>query len=307
LLNSPLVSVIVPNYNHAPYLRERIDSILNQTFQDFELILLDDCSTDDSRDILRSYQNHPKVSHVVLNEQNTGNTFLQWHRGINLAQGELIWMAESDDVAEAQLLETLAGELAANTAAVVAFCHSQMIDKDGQPMTLNWHKHGSNGQTLTYDGTWYLRHRMLVRNQIYNASMAVFRKSVFPLIPTDYQYYRYSGDWLFWNYVCQHGQVVEVCRVLSRFRQHPQKVTASSQQDGRQWRDIAGILRQTATLAHLNALQRRCLCGRWTKRFQKAEDHSHPDIATEFSDLYGGSSLDICLYEAGKLIGFLKD
>ena len=45
----PLVSVIVPNYNHAPYLRQRLDSIFNQTFQDFEVIILDDCSTDNCK------------------------------------------------------------------------------------------------------------------------------------------------------------------------------------------------------------------------------------------------------------------
>lgn len=56
----PTVSVIVPNYCHAPYLEQRIESILQQTFQDFELILLDDCSTDGSREILERYRNHPK-------------------------------------------------------------------------------------------------------------------------------------------------------------------------------------------------------------------------------------------------------
>lgn len=55
----PLVCVIVPNYNHAWYLRERIDSVLAQDYQDFEIILLDDCSTDGSRDIIKSYEGHP--------------------------------------------------------------------------------------------------------------------------------------------------------------------------------------------------------------------------------------------------------
>lgn len=68
-------SVIIPNYNHAPYLHERIDSVLNQTFKDFEVILLDDKSQDDSCCILRSYENNPHVSHIVLNEQNSGSTF----------------------------------------------------------------------------------------------------------------------------------------------------------------------------------------------------------------------------------------
>ena len=54
------VSVIVPCYNHAPYLRQRIESILNQTYQNFELILLDDVSPDESGEILLSYKDHPK-------------------------------------------------------------------------------------------------------------------------------------------------------------------------------------------------------------------------------------------------------
>ena len=69
-----MVSVILPNYNHVVYLKERIESILNQTYQNFELILLDDCSADNSCDILNAYKEHPKVSALVLNEKNTGNT-----------------------------------------------------------------------------------------------------------------------------------------------------------------------------------------------------------------------------------------
>ena len=64
-----MVSVIVPNYNHALYLHERIESILLQSYTEFELILLDDCSTDNSQDILNSYRNNPHVSHIVFNEK----------------------------------------------------------------------------------------------------------------------------------------------------------------------------------------------------------------------------------------------
>ncbi|TAE04306.1 MAG: glycosyltransferase family 2 protein, partial [Bacteroidetes bacterium] len=91
-MKNPLISVIVPNYNHAPYLLERIESILSQSFQDFELILLDDFSTDQSKEVLKKYQNHEKVSHLLLNEKNSGSTFKQWNKGISLAKGKYIWL-----------------------------------------------------------------------------------------------------------------------------------------------------------------------------------------------------------------------
>ncbi len=306
-MKSPQVSVIVPNYHHAPYLKERIDSVLNQTYQDFELIILDDCSPDNSREIINSYRDNPHVSHIVFNEKNTGNTFIQWERGVSLAKGEYIWIAESDDVAEPELLATLMGELERHPKAVVAYTHSQMIDAEGKPMSLTWHKHGSSGETRVFEGDDFLRRKMLVNNDIYNASMAVFRKSVFPLIPKTYQQYRYCGDWLFWNYVCMHGQVIEVCRVLNRYRQHEKKVTMSSQQDGRKWRDQAGLLKEFSDLLQLNSLERRCLRGRWTKRYLKEGGKKKlPELQNDFPFLYGGSHLDILLYEIGKIFGFLK-
>jgi len=93
----PAVSVIVPNYNHARFLRRRVETILAQTFQDFELILLDDCSTDDSRSVLRQYSSDPRVR-LEFNEVNSGSTFKQWNKGVRLAQGKYIWIAESDFV-----------------------------------------------------------------------------------------------------------------------------------------------------------------------------------------------------------------
>src|SRR5260370_14145431 len=113
--NSPMptVSVVVPNYNHARFLRQRVDSILAQTFQDFELILLDDWSTDESRSILREYVSDPRVR-TEFNEVNSGSTFKQWNKGVRLARGKYVWLAESDDSAATRFLQSLVPLLVAD-------------------------------------------------------------------------------------------------------------------------------------------------------------------------------------------------
>ena len=103
---SLLVSIILPNYNHAYFLQERLDSIFNQTYQHFEVIVLDDCSTDSSLNILEPYKNHSKVSHFLVNNENTGSPFKQWQKGLILAIGDYIWIAESDDTCDLDFLES---------------------------------------------------------------------------------------------------------------------------------------------------------------------------------------------------------
>jgi glycosyltransferase involved in cell wall biosynthesis len=207
---TPTVSVIIPNYNHAPYLKERIDSVLNQTYQDFEVIILDDCSPDDSRTVIEQYRENPHVSHIVLNEQNTGNTFIQWERGISLAKGRYIWIAESDDVAESQLLETLVGQLEQHPDASVAFCHSKLIDAESKVLSEHNSKNPAQpGQVTIDDSKTFLRH-LLIFNYIYNASMVVFRRDVYDKTNPDYKQFRYCGDWHFWASICAAGKVIEV-------------------------------------------------------------------------------------------------
>src|SRR5215469_14819662 len=94
---APKVSIVVPNYNHARFLPQRLDSILGQTFQDFELILLDDSSTDDSRSILLEYGRRDPRVRIEFNEVNSRNPFKQWNKGVGLAHGQYVWIAESDD------------------------------------------------------------------------------------------------------------------------------------------------------------------------------------------------------------------
>ncbi len=125
----PKVTVITPNYNHARYLPQRLESILNQTFQDFELIILDNASTDNSREVIESYKKDPRVR-AIFNAENNGSTFKQWNLGLSHANGEYIWFAESDDYADPTLLATLVDRLDRHPNVGLAFCQSWAVDED---------------------------------------------------------------------------------------------------------------------------------------------------------------------------------
>lgn len=127
---SPPITVIVPNYNHARFLPRRIDSILNQTVSDIEVILLDDCSSDESRDVLNAYAERDSRVRTCFNEVNSGSTFKQWGLVIGIARGAYVWIAESDDWAEPELLARLAGVLDRDPDAAIAFCDSVIHFED---------------------------------------------------------------------------------------------------------------------------------------------------------------------------------
>ncbi|HWI86885.1 MAG TPA: glycosyltransferase family A protein, partial [Sphingomonas sp.] len=95
----PRVSVIVPNYNHARFLSKRLDSILAQTFADYELLILDDKSTDDSLAVIEPYLDGVRVR-LECNSVNSGGPYRQWNKGLALTSGDYVWIAESDDYAD---------------------------------------------------------------------------------------------------------------------------------------------------------------------------------------------------------------
>ena len=233
----PQVSVIVPNYNHAPYLKQRIDSILNQTFRDFELILLDDCSTDNSREIIEQYRTNPNVTHIIYNTENSGSTFHQWNKGINSAKGEYIWIAESDDWADSNFLKELISKMELHRQAGIAFCYSYRIDEKGNilppdPNTF-FDPPGNNSEYQYYSGISFLKNRLLTGNAIYNAGMAVFKKELFLKIDfAQCMAMKYCGDWLFWSLLCEKTDVMEVNQKYNYFRTHHQNVSSNAERTG---------------------------------------------------------------------------
>src|SRR5258706_14986109 len=102
----PRVSVILPNYNYAPYLRERVRSILRQTMTDFELIYVDDASQDSSNRIMEEFASDPRVQMQLFTE-NSGGVYIRRNAIAADAKGDWLWFAEADDTAEPTFLERL--------------------------------------------------------------------------------------------------------------------------------------------------------------------------------------------------------
>ncbi|MCT4623644.1 MAG: glycosyltransferase [Schleiferiaceae bacterium] len=234
---APLVSVIVPNYNHAPYLKERIDSILNQTFQDFEVLLLDDCSTDHSRDILNAYAEKEERIRTHFNTENTGSTFAQWNKGVSLARGKYVWIAESDDSCDVTLLEKLVTQLEADENVGIAFAQSYIVDEQSEIINSfneNYkfiYKSDRWERDFKIKGTEECAHYLIFSNTIPNASGALMRKSVYEACGGAETNWKLNGDWFFYVKMLLISDLSYLSEHLNFFRFHQQTQRQNARAD----------------------------------------------------------------------------
>lgn len=228
---NPLISVIVPNFNHARFLRKRLDSIIYQSYSNIEIILLDDASTDDSREVLAEYAANDSRIHCHYNEVNSGSPFRQWQKGIDLAYGEYIWIAESDDFADSTFLETLVQILEKDSSVGVAYCRINLVDALGAPTkTIGaWQENDDHWvNSFSSEGLDEIKKYPIAGTNIPNASAVLFRKSIADKVDKSYASYKASGDWFFWIEMMRRSRVVYTPNVLSSYRWHNQNVTSTS-------------------------------------------------------------------------------
>jgi len=225
---NPQVSIIVPNYNHHKYLDKRLGSIFNQTYQNFEVLILDDCSTDKSKEILDGYKTNPKVKSIIFNEKNSGTSYKQWYKGIEYASGELIWIAETDDYADYRFLETLTKFFEDPDVALV-YCNSNYVYED---RIENIDSSLTNTHTV-FSGNQFIKSKLIFRNHIYNASMVIFRRSRYEYVKNNgYSMLRLCGDWLLWTQIIRNNKLVQVHDKLNYFRQHNFNTTSRYSKQG---------------------------------------------------------------------------
>lgn len=234
--DTPLVSIIVPNYNHSAYLRERLDSIYAQTYTNYEVILLDDCSTDNSRDILTEYaRKHPDNTVTCFNETNAGFVFKQWNKGIDLAKGEYIWIAESDDYCSENFLEELVKQFEYQSV-MLAFAPSIFMQEGKQIWSTQEYLHDLPGfdwsKPFIMSAHEAVNKGFAIKNIVPNVSSMMFRN--IGKIPQEvseiWQNIRLCGDWIFYLSIIKGGTISYTNKATNYYRVHQESTSLKIQE-----------------------------------------------------------------------------
>ncbi len=243
------VSVIIPNYNHAQFLNQRVSSILNQTFKDFELIILDDCSTDNSCEIIEKIKEESPSIITIFNDKNSGSPFIQWNRGVREAKGEYIWIAESDDYAHESFLHRAVDTLNNNPNVGFVHCNSNVIDlQNGKQCTsLEWNCTLDNKkwrEDFINNGEEEICSSLCIKNTINNVSGVLFRKEAYQNCGYAKETMRYSGDWQLYVSILSKYSIAYICDPLNTIRIHSQSTMNRYFKDPRYLKEVTLIYLQ---------------------------------------------------------------
>lgn len=243
----PKVSVIIPNYNHAAFLAQRIDSILNQTFTDFELIIMDDCSTDNSRVVIEQYRSNPKVSSIIFNEVNSGGVFKQWVKGLQAASGKYIWIAESDDFADEDFLQETVAVMEQEVGIGMVFANTVTVDTAGKPVHITAESRTELYALLAQNSNIINRANLseflLLNMIIENASCALMRKEVLLSIDlAELTQYTNTGDRFTYIGIALKSGIKYIPKPLNYMRSHENNTTKKNMLNGNIHRDRLRVL-----------------------------------------------------------------
>lgn len=297
-LNNPYVSVVIPNFNHAKFLKERIESVLNQSYQNFEIIILDDVSTDNSKDIIMSYEKNPHISHIVFNQENSGSPFKQWKKGFSLAKGNLVWIAESDDTCDPLLLEKLIEKYLKYKNVSFCFCRSRIINENGKKSKIFQKSFGEND---FYLGDEFIKKKLIWGNCVVNASAVIFNREKALAINDLYMNFRGVGDWFFWTELAEQGNVAIVDEPLNNYRYYVNNTTNKNRQNGNEIKEIKAVFDYFKEKGHLGILDEIRLRKKYIWHIKYEKDFPK-EIKNELLSIWGNN----LFYEILAIISHLK-
>ncbi len=226
----PLISVVMASYNHQEFISDTIASVLNQTFEDLELVIVEDCSTDNSREIIEAYRKNDARVRAVFHSENRGiaKTF---NDGLDEAAGKFVAIIGSDDLWVEDKLEKQMEVLRENENVVV---HSGAvtIDAAGNPIERPAEEKRSNRKREKSGNVF----RELLTGNFVCGSSIVFKKSNLDGIRFDEQY-RYVNDYKFTLELARKCEFHFMQEALVKYRVHGGNTTL---------KDEAGWLRDFA-------------------------------------------------------------
>ena len=206
-----LVSIIIPNYNHGQYLAAAIQSVLNQEYRHFEIIIVDDGSTDNSRDVVVQFGD--KVNYIW--QKNQGLSAAR-NTGINAAAGEYVGLLDADDMYEPDFMSTLVSLMANRPGIDGVYCGYQFVDHENFPLAQVEARAIPDGQLYQalLDSNFLVPESMLVRKHCYDI-----------VGPFDVAL-RACEDWDMWLRISSRYNIVGTTQVLTRHRIVPGSMSA---------------------------------------------------------------------------------
>lgn len=264
------VSVVIPNYNYEKFLIQRLYSILYQDYKLHELIILDDCSKDDSRKLIDEIESeiNPYIKiKKVYNKENSGTAFKQWERGFNLAEGDYVWIAEADDYCEKNMVALLMNNIEKDNDIVIGYVDTAFIDTYGAKRMksikpeIDIQKSGHWDQDFINDGIDEIRNYSYLNCTIANVSSCIIKKGNYNKYLKDSSEYKQAGDWLFYVNVMKNGKVLFINKPLNYYRVHGNNATSTNKKTKHleEIKKIHGIIKKEFSLTkeHEKKMQER--------------------------------------------------
>jgi glycosyltransferase involved in cell wall biosynthesis len=240
----PEISVAVPNYNYAEHLPKRLSSIFLQTQPIKEILVMDDCSSDNSLEVIpavaKEWSRHIRL---LPNQVNGGSVFKQWRKAVESSSGEFLWIAEADDLCAPKFLAELMSLMRHDSSVHFAFSDSAAIDGQGAALWPSYKSYYATmgaatlSRTETFGADEFARRFLSIKNLILNVSAVVWRRE--PLLAAmdacepELTHYRMAGDWrLYLQTLSAKGARVAYCaEPLNTHRRHAASVTHSLNAD----------------------------------------------------------------------------
>lgn len=208
-----MISVALCTYNGEKYIKQQMESIIRQTIEPDEIVICDDCSTDNTVNILKQLLNDWKGTYTIIkNEHNLGFR-KNFEKAISLCQGDLIFLSDQDDVWNLHKIEIIKNVFDNDSAVNLVFHDAQVVDKNLNVIRKSFWK------ILSFDYSKFALgdYRRLQHSNIVQGSACAFRKKIF-FDATPFPIEAYHDEWLALISLLQ-GQIVAVPQQLLLYRQ----------------------------------------------------------------------------------------